>query len=388
MNKHICIHSHFYQPPRENPWLEEIEVQDSAYPYRDWNERITAECYNPNTAARILSDNNTIKDIINNYKKMSFNFGPTLISWMEKSAPEVYQRILEADKESIKLFSGHGSAIAQVYNHMIMPLSNSRDKKTQIVWGKQDFIHRFKREPEGMWLAETAVDIESLELLAEQGIKFTILAPRQASKVKRIGEDEWVDISDATIDPRKSYMCPLPSGKSIAVFFYDGNIAQDLAFGSLIESGENLSNRLLGTFSDNDETELANIATDGETYGHHQRHGDMALAYCINHIEENKVAKITVYGEYLEKHPPEWEVQIIENTSWSCIHGIERWRNNCGCNSGHQGWNQEWRAPLRFSLDWLRDELVELYQKETAAFADNIWNLRDDYIHIILNRHS
>jgi alpha-amylase/alpha-mannosidase (GH57 family) len=387
MNRYVCIHGHFYQPPRENPWLEEIEVQDSAYPYRDWNERITAECYSPNTAARILSPDNTVINIVNNYSKISFNFGPTLLSWMEKNAPDVYAGIQTADKESQKRFSGHGSAIAQVYNHLIMPLANETDKRTQVIWGIEDFKYRFGRYPEGMWLAETAVDTATLEILAEQGIKFTILAPRQAGRIKKIDNDEWFDVSDARIDPRRVYLCRLPSGKTINLFFYDGIISQDLAFGNLMSSGENLANRMLSTLDENPESaQIAHIATDGETYGHHQKHGDMALAYCLHFIESNDYAEITIYGEFLEKFPPEYEVEIIENTSWSCIHGVERWRNNCGCNSGRQGWNQEWRGPLRDALDWLRDSLISFYEKEIGAFTNDVWEFRNHYIKVILNR--
>jgi alpha-amylase/alpha-mannosidase (GH57 family) len=387
MEKYVCVHGHFYQPPRENPWLEAIEVQDSAFPYRDWNERITAECYRPNTAARILENSKTVVEIINNYSRISFNFGPTLLSWLENGAPGVYDAILKADKESMKRFSGHGSAIAQNYGHTIMPLNNTRDKKTQILWGIEDFKYRFGREPEGMWLAETAVDYETLEILAEANIKFTILAPRQADKVKRLKEKSWTDVSKATVDPKKAYVCNLPSGKSINLFFYDGPISQELAFGTLLRSGENFANRLDGTFNNNDKSaQLAHIATDGETYGHHQKHGEMALAYALNYIEKNNLAKITVYGEFLEKHPPEWEVKIIENTSWSCVHGVERWRSNCGCNTGRIDWNQEWRAPLRDALDWLRDSLIPIYEKEISRYSKSGWVLRDNYIKVILNR--
>ncbi|MFO7447486.1 MAG: DUF3536 domain-containing protein [Ignavibacteriaceae bacterium] len=388
MNRYVCIHGHFYQPPRENPWLEEIEVQDSAYPYRDWNDRITAECYSPNTAARILSNNKTVVAIINNYSKISFNFGPTLLSWMEAKVPYVYEAILKADEEGKELYSGHGSAIAQVYNHMIMPLSNTRDKRTQILWGVEDFKHRFKREPEGMWLAETAVDIESLDIMAEMGIKYTILAPRQAKAIKPLNSGDWEDVSNGTIDPKRAYLCRLPSGRTINLFFYDGPISQELAFGDLLANGENLANRLAGTFIDNDEPQLAHIATDGETYGHHQKHGDMALAYCLNYIDANNHADITIYGEFLEKNPPEYEVEIIENTSWSCIHGIERWRSDCGCNSGRPDWNQQWRAPLREALDWLRETLIPIYEKEAAKYTSDVWKLRDEYVKVILNRSS
>ncbi|MGE5431132.1 MAG: DUF3536 domain-containing protein [Syntrophomonadaceae bacterium] len=386
MERYVCIHGHFYQPPRENPWLEEIEVQDSAYPYRDWNERINAECYSPNTAARIQAGDGTVLNIVNNYSKISFNFGPTLLSWLEKHSPDAYQSILQADIESRELYSGHGSAIAQVYNHMIMPLSNTNDKRTQVIWGIADFKHRFGRDPEGMWLAETAVDNETLDILAEFGIKFTILAPRQAKRIKPIDSEEWTDVSNASIDPKMAYLCRLPSGRTINLFFYDGPISQELAFGDLLKNGENLANRLAGTFREDDSPQLANIATDGETYGHHAKHGDMALAYCLNYIETNNIARITVYGEFLEKFPPAHEVEIIEDTSWSCIHGIERWRSNCGCNTGRPGWDQEWRAPLREALDWLRDSLIEFYEKDVADFTEAPWKLRDDYINVILDR--
>lgn len=388
MSRYICIHCHFYQPPRENPWLEQIELQDSAYPYHDWNERITAECYSPNTASRILDSERRIIDIVNNYARISFNFGPTLLSWMAEHQPEVYQAIIESDKESQKRFSGHGSALAQVYNHLIMPLANQRDKRTQIIWGIKDFEYRFGRKPEGMWLAETAVDSETLDRLAEQGIKFTILAPRQAQRVRKIGEKRWKNVAVEKIDPKIPYLCRLKSGRTINIFFYDGPIARDIAFGELLKNGETLADRMLGAFSNNQEqTQIVNIATDGETYGHHHRYGEMALAYCLYHIESKNLAKITVYGEHLEKNPPLHEVEIIENSSWSCIHGVERWKNDCGCNSGlHPGWQQKWRAPLRQAMDWLRDALIPIYEQETAKYLKDPWPARDDFIAVILDR--
>lgn len=386
MNRYICIHGHFYQPPRENPWLEEVELQDSAYPYHDWNERITAECYSPNAASRILAPDRSIIEIINNYSKISFNFGPTLLSWMERHTPDVHEAIVEADRQSRKIFSGHGSAIAQVYNHMIMPLANARDKRTQVIWGIRDFEYRFGRRPEGMWLAETAVDIETLEILAEQEILFTILAPRQAGRVRRIGK-RWKDVSGSRVDPKMPYLCRLPSGKSINLFFYDGPISQDIAFGGLLASGEKFAGRLLSAFvEDRQQVQLVHVATDGETYGHHHRYGEMALTYCLHHIETNNLAKITVYGEYLEKFPPTHEVEVIENTSWSCSHGIERWKDNCGCNSGREGWTQHWRSPLRKSLNWLRDELAAIYDREIAGYLQHPWSARDDYLDVILDR--
>jgi len=388
MQRYICVHGHYYQPPRENPWLEAIQLQDSAYPYHDWNERIHAECYAPNARSRILGDEGMIVKITNNYARTSFNFGPTLLTWMKESAPDTYEHIREADRESIERFSGHGSAMAQVYNHLIMPLANSRDKRTQIAWGIRDFEHRFGRRPEGMWLAETAVDLESLDLLAEHGIKFTVLAPRQASRVRPIGGRAWRDVSGGRIDPTRAYEQRLPSGRRIALFFYDGPISQAIAFEGLLRSGESFANRLLGGFSDErDWAQLIHIATDGETYGHHHRHGDMALAFALERIDGTGGVELTNYGEYLERHPPAHQVEIFENSSWSCVHGVERWRSNCGCNTGSRPeWNQEWRAPLRESLDWLRDQLAPLYEERARSLVHDPWAARDGYIDIILNR--
>ena len=390
MNRFVCIHGHFYQPPRENPWLEEVELQDSAYPYHDWNEKVTAECYAPNAASRILDPERVIIDIVNNYSKVSFNFGPTLATWMQKHNAEAYQAILDADKKSQKLFSGHGSALAQCYNHMIMPLANKQDKRTQVIWGLRDFEYRFGRKPEGMWLPEAAVDLETLDMLAENGIKFTVLSPGQAKQVRKIGEEKWQDVNGAKFYPRKPYICILPSKKTIAIFFYDGSISQEIAFGGLLDNGENFAKRLTTAFSQNNESpQLVHIATDGETYGHHHRFGDMALAYCLYYLEANNLAKLTNYGEYLEKNPPQHEAEIFENSSWSCFHGIERWRNDCGCNSGmHQGWNQKWRAPLRGALDWLRDNLIQIYQEQASKLLKQPWEARNDYINVILDRST
>ena len=303
INNYICIHGHFYQPPRENPWLEEIEIEESAFPFHDWNERVANECYAPNAASRILGSGRQIIDIVNNYSKISFNFGPTLLLWLEDHNREVYQAILQADKDSQKTFSGHGSAIAQVYNHLIMPLANRRDKITEITWGIKDFVYRFGRMPEGMWLSETAVDNETLDLLAMQGIKFTILAPHQARRVRRTGEENWTDVRKETLDTSRPYRCTLPSGRTIAIFFYEPSIAFEVAFGNLLENGDRFTERLIKAFpKGRNGPQLVSVATDGETYGHHHRFADMALAYALHEIESKKLAKLTVYGEYLDIH--------------------------------------------------------------------------------------
>jgi alpha-amylase/alpha-mannosidase (GH57 family) len=411
MSRYICIHGHFYQPPRENPWLEEVETEDSAYPYHDWNARITAECYAPNAASRILDAKKRIIDIVNNYAKISFNFGPTLLSWLEENQPDVYQAILHADRESQKRFSGHGAAIAQVYNHIIMPLANIRDKRTQVIWGIRDFERRFGRKPEGMWLPETAVDLETLEVLAEQEIVFTILSPRQAQRVKKFDSNVWTDVSKGTIDTSMPYLCRLPSGKSIALFFYDDAITQEVAFSNLLENGEIFTNRMMRYFSQHQlQSGLLNIATDGETYGHHHRFGDMALAYAHYLLEEKGLVKLTIYGEYLELNPPTHLVEIMENTSWSCDHGVERWRSDCGCCTpgtileesfsplahAHETlmigmscpikWRQKWRAPLREAMNRLRDELAGVCEERMRRWVSDPWQARDDYIDVILDR--
>lgn len=389
MERYVCVHGHFYQPPRENPWLEAVEIQDSAFPSHDWNERITAECYGPNSASRILDGEQRILDIVSNYAKMSFNFGPTLLSWMQNEAPEVYEAILEADRQSLKQRSGHGAAIAQVYNHMIMPLATRRDKQTQIIWGIRDFEHRFKRSPEGMWLAETAVDLETLDLLAEQGIKYTILAPHQAARFRKIGNIEWTETENGSIDPTCSYLCRLPSKRKITLFFYD-RLAQAVAFEKVLDNGEVFARRILDIYSESRNwPQLLHIATDGETYGHHQKFGDMGLAAAFDYIETNQLARITNYGEYLELCPPVHEAEIHENSSWSCAHGVERWRSNCGCNSGgYTHWNQEWRAPLRSALDWLRDQLTVEFEHAGSKLLKNPWDARNDFIELILNRQG
>ncbi len=387
--KYICIHGHFYQPPRENAWLEVIEQQESAAPFHDWNERINFECYATNAVARILDSDHKIVRILNNYSRMSFNFGATLLSWMEKQDPETYKLIQDADRDSQKRYSGHGSAVAQVHSHLILPLANQNDKITQVYWGLRDFEHRFGRKPEGMWLAETAANTESLEVLADYGIKYTILAPRQAKAFREIGGRDWHNVVNENIDTRRPYICKLPSGKTIALFFYNGNVSQAVAFEGLLNSGKAFAQRILGAFDPNDEQpQLVHLATDGESYGHHHRLGEMALADCLNYIEEKSDAILTNYGEYLEMFPPQYEIQIHENSSWSCVHGIERWRSNCGCNagSGYGKWQQEWRGPLRYALNWLRDELIPIYEDLAGKYVKDPWDVRNEYIAALIDR--
>ncbi len=387
----LTIHGHFYQPPRENPWLESIELQDSALPCHDWNERVNNECYNPNSASKIVDNRNRILDIVNNYERISFNFGPTLLSWMEEHAPHAYDRIIKADIKSVLEHDGHGNAIAQVYNHMIMPLANEHDKITQVKWGIRDFVYRFGHQPEGMWLAETAVDDDTLRVLVENGIKFTVLSPYQAQRIKRIPDSNWQDVSWGNIDPARSYRYYIKSapGKYIDLFFYDGAISKSVAFDELLKDGNKFIKRLKeGISPSRDFNQLVNIATDGESYGHHTKFGDMALAYVLKIRAEDEGFTLTNYGEFLDKFRSDWEVDIKQASSWSCFHGVGRWKEDCGCSTGgHPGWNQKWRKPLREALDYLRDELSIIFEKEGQKyFKEDPWTVRNRYIDVILDR--
>jgi alpha-amylase/alpha-mannosidase (GH57 family) len=387
--RYICIHGHFYQPPRENPWLGEIETQPGAAPYPDWNARITAECYGPNTAARIVTNDNRILDIRNNFERISFNFGPTLLSWMEKHSPEVYERILQADRTSAAHHRGHGNALAQAYNHIIMPLADRRDKQTQILWGLEDFRRRFRRDPEGMWLPETAADVETLELLAANGIRFALLAPHQARRFRGPETEKvWKECNGSCLDPTRVYGCSLPGGRSIALFFYDGPISRSVAFEGLLSDGVRFAKRLIEAFRpDRSWPQLVHIAGDGETYGHHHRYGEMALAYALYYLKSRGAAMLTNYGNYLSLHPPEAEAELLENTSWSCMHGIERWRSDCGCASHPRpGWNQKWRGPLREALNHLKHLLDDLFEKQTQGILKDPWKARDEYIEVVADR--
>jgi len=386
IKRFVCIHGHFYQPPRENPWLETVETQDSAAPYHDWNERICAECYATNGAARIVNTKNQITRILNNYARMSFNVGPTLLSWVKENAPRTYRMILDGERRSRKNFGGHSSAMAQVYNHVIMPLASRRDKITQIRWGIADYQSHYGLPPEGMWLAETAADTESLELLAQHGIKFTVLAPHQCRHIRSLKNgDDWKDTPNASVDTTQPYLIRFDSGVSMAIFFYDGPTSRAIAFEGLLNSGDNLAGRLKAGFRDNTHPQLVHVATDGESYGHHHKHGEMALAYALRLLEQDKGVKLTNYGSFLAQFPPEFECQIVEDTSWSCVHGVERWCSNCGCNGGHAGWTQTWRAPLRKALDDLRDAVIPLAEQEGAKLFKDVWAARDAYIQVVLD---
>jgi alpha-amylase/alpha-mannosidase (GH57 family) len=381
----LIIHGHFYQPPRENPWTGEVEREISAAPYHDWNERIHAECYAANAAAPVGSN------VVNNYAHISFNFGPTLLSWMEKHHPTTYQAIILADKESARERSGHGNAIAQAYGHAILPLCNDRDRVTQVVWGAADFRYRFGREPESVWLPETAVNDATLDVLIEQGVRYVILAPAQAASYRALGSADWLDVDDGSIDGSRaySYFHRDRRGRSIAIFFYNGPLGRAIAFEKALTSSERLV-RMIKSASQGKP--MVNIASDGETYGHHFKFGDLCLAHVLSVEAPREGFRITNYGEFLDRYPPQHEVRIKsgpqdEGTSWSCGHGVSRWIRNCGCHTGGEsGWNQEWRGPLRVALNYLRDRTAEGFEELGIKLLKDPWDARNAYIDVLLNR--
>lgn len=369
----ITIHGHFYQPPRENPYLDTIERQRGAHPFHDWNERIHHECYRPNAFARVLNDRGEVMGIANNFEYLSFNIGATLMSWLENYDIEVYQRILEADRKSCDRLNGHGNAIAQVYNHMILPLANKRDKYTQIRWGKEDFRKRFGRDPEGMWLAEAAVDYATIEALIDEDIRFIILAPTQAERCRPLPTEndpdtEWLEIGGAQIDPTRPYRCFIADGRYIDIFFYDGPISGDIGFDDLLQSADIFAGRIGQAIKgDRRQSQLISVATDGETFGHHKGGTEKCIAYACTVEFPKRGWTVTNFAHYLSLNPPTWEVVLKPVTAWSCFHGVDRWQEDCGCGGGGE-WNQLWRRPLRSALDWLRDRLINVYEEVGRKF--------------------
>jgi len=394
--RHLVIHGHFYQPPRENPWTERIERQRSAAPYHDWNERITSECYLPNTRSRRLDGYGRITRLVNNYEWISFNFGPTLLSWLEETHREVYEKILEADRASSDRLGGHGNAIAQAYNHIIMPLANRRDRETQIVWGRRDFERRFGREPEGIWLPETAINDDTLAMVIDAGFRFIVLSPTQAESVRPIGKrGGWTEVSDGSIPTGSPYRCFKPLDKSrrtyVDIFFYDSPLSHDVSFNHLLRNGDAFAEAISQAYP-RGKGDLVVIASDGENYGHHEPFADMALAYLVDEGARRNGLSLTNFGAYLDAAPPEYEVRLKkgsggEGTSWSCVHGVGRWKEDCGCNTGAPpGWNQAWRGPLREGLNGLRDALAERFEAGCSSLLKDPWESRNDYIDVIENR--
>jgi len=396
---YVVIHGHFYQPPRENPWIEEIEVETGAHPFHDWNERIKAECYRPNGVARIYDGQRRILDLVNNYEHLSFNFGPTLLSWLETAAPLTYRRILEADARSLAA-RGHGNALAQAYNHTILPLASPRDRETQIIWGLKDFEHRFQRRAAALWLPEAAVNYPTLGTLVDHGLKFVILSPHQAKRVRPLGGGEWATVMAHTLDTTQAYRCFLPEPgvkpakrRFIEVFFYNGNVAADISFGDLLSDSYRLAGRLVEGFSPSRaRPQILTVATDGENYGHHKKFGELALAHAVSQVLPRKGFKLTNYAAFLEAAPPKMEVELYlgpqgEGSSWSCAHGVGRWRENCGCaTGGRPNWNQRWRAPLREAFDFLNERLAAIFEEAGQQYFQDPWAARNAYIDVILDR--
>ncbi len=393
---YVTVHGHFYQPPRENPYLDAIERQPSAAPFHDWNERIHHECYRPNAFARVLNERGEVVEIVNNYEYLSFNIGPTLMSWLERHDVEVYQRILAADRKSCARLNGHGNAIAQVYNHIIMPLANERDKYTQIRWGKEDFRSRFGRDPEGMWLAETAVDYATLETLVAEDIRFIVLAPSQAQRCRLMPTDDqpvtqWHEVGGNQIDPTRPYRCFLPKGDPkrdfIDIFFYDGPISRDMGFSDVLPNSHHLAGRIgQAVRGDHRPVQLISVATDGETFGHHKGGTEKTLAYAFLEEFPRQEWTVTNFAHYLSLNPPSWEVELKPVTAWSCAHGVGRWQDDCGCGGEGGVWHQKWRRPLRQALDWLREQLIKVYEGTGRQFFRDPWQARDQYIQVVRDR--
>ena len=397
-DRYVVIHGHFYQPPRENPWIEEVERQDGAEPYHDWNEAITEQCYLPNIAARVIRDG-LILDLVNNYSYLSFNIGPTLMAWLERHYRDVYDAIVEADRTSRSRNGGHGNAIAQAYNHVILPLENERDKRTQVLWGLGDFRHRFGRDPEALWLPETACNFATLAVLIEHGLRYVILAPSQAEKTRPLAGGPWHDVSKGDIDPRKPYRHFLTGNdgrrigdRFVDVFFYDGPLSREIAFGSLTNSAHACAERILRSCGSPDlHPVIVNLAADGETFGHHRPHSEMCLAYLCKYELIRHRLNVVNYARYLDLRPTADEVVIKmgpngEGTSWSCAHGVGRWKENCGCTTGRSDFHQKWRSPLRQAYRNLRDLLVPVFESEGGKLFHDTWRARNDYIDVILDR--
>jgi alpha-amylase/alpha-mannosidase (GH57 family) len=388
--KYVCVHGHFYQPPRESPWLEIVEEQPSAAPMHDWNERVNAECYAPNARARILDAEGNIDRVVNNFSKMSFDAGPTLLAWMERADPQTYAAILDADAQAIAT-RGYGTAMAQAHGHLILPFCHERDRRTQVRWGARDFELRFGRRPKAMWLPETAADTPSLEALVDEGIEITVLAPNQCARVRHRSASsatgKWVDVSGGRVDGRRAYFVALPSGRRITVFFYDGPLSRAVAFERVLDDGARFADRLKGALEPKArEAQLVHIATDGESYGHHHRFGEMALAFALESLAAKGDPAVVGYEEFQALHHATWEAEIVEGSSWSCAHGIERWRSDCGCSTGGMpGWNQRWRAPLREAFDLLRDGIAPRFDEVGRTLFDDPWRARDTYIDLLLD---
>ena len=371
----LVVHGHFYQPPRENPWTGEIPLEPSAAPFHDWNARIAEECYRRNAFAPIVDAEGNIEEVVNNFERISFDIGPTLFSWLQIYEPDVYERILQGDKVG-------GGAIAQAYSHTILPLANRRDLRTQIRWGLADFNFRFGRDADGMWLPETAANDTVLAALADEGVGFTILAPSQAVAIRPLAGGDWKDVSDGSIDTTQTYRWPYPGGggKGVDLIFFDAELSQSVAFDMKGATSRGLINRVEAGSPEG----LVTMATDGETFGHHHRFADRALAHALSFEAPARGIEVTNGSRYLLQHPPTHEVKIHES-SWSCVHGVGRWAEDCGCSTGGRpGDDQRWRAPLRSALDFVRDIGIEIFERRGEECFVGPWAAREAYVDVLL----
>ena len=358
---YLCVHGHFYQPPREHPFTGVVPREFGAEPFHDFNEKIAAECYRPNAE-------------LGNFGRMSFDLGPTLAAWLERHDPGTYRRIV-AQERAHHARNGRGNALAHVYSHAIMPLATNHEKRIQVAWGLADFRHRFGHQPEGMWLAETAADSESLTVLADHGIRFTVLAPWQAAE---------------PIDPSEPYWVQLPDGRRIAAFFYHGELSGRVSFDSALTTNadafghHDLPRHLNPVKEARGEPQLILVATDGELYGHHQIYRDKFLAHLLRVSAPAQGFQITSLGRYLHDHPPRRVVRLAEPTSWSCHHGVERWRGDCACTEG----DGQWKWHLRQALTALAARLDALYVAAARGLLHDPWLAEEEYIGVQLGAES
>ena len=396
-NHHLAIHGHFYQPPRENPWLGIIEEQESAHPFCNWNSRICAECYNPLTCSPVCDESHRTTDLFNCYAHISYNFGPTLLSWLDKYYPYTVERLKIADKIAQNSYDGFGSAMAQVYNHQILPLSDAKDKHTQIIWGIKEFYFRFNRKPSAMWLSETAIDMNTVRALIDHGIKYIILSPLQASYTRKFGEFEWTGVPDGTIDTRTPYRLFEVDGggrthfnRYLDVLFYDKNISTKISFEHLLTDNKKLEWLIKERYSEEATLpQLVLIATDGEIYGHHEKNGNKHLANVINQLLGTGNCSVTNLDKFLDNNKPSQEVKLWEGvdgkgSSWSCSHGVGRWHTDCGCSDGPHEYNQQWREHLRNAFDELRFNIRKICETISSELLYDFTDARNDYISIIL----
>jgi alpha-amylase/alpha-mannosidase (GH57 family) len=353
VHQFVCLYGHFYQPPREDPFTGRIPREPGAAPFENFNEKITAECYRPNAVA-------------GNFEHISFDLGPTLAAWLEQAHPEVYTTIVEADRRNVERY-GIGNALAQAYNHTILPLASTRDKRTQIRWGLQDFAQRFGRRAEGLWLAETAIDLETLDTLACEGVEYTVLAPWQAAR---------------PIDPTEPYLVRLPEGRGITAFFYNGPLSGGVSFDwDMTSNADNFAAASLPAHlnrakAERGEDQLITIATDGELYGHHKPWRDQFLAYLVREGARKHGFDVTSLGRYLRTHPARREMTLHVPSAWSCAHGVARWGTGCSCTDG----DSSWKPALRRALDGLAAGLNETFERATSLTLADPWAARDDYL--------